>query len=61
MTVKNYWVANVRIRFSYIHARGEMDFLLNLYIYNHKEKREIVFLANLSRSFGGKNGCIYEL
>ncbi len=38
-----------------------MDFLLNLYIFNHKEKRKIVFIANLSRSFGGKNGCIYEL
>ena len=38
-----------------------MDFLLNLYIFNHKEKRKIVFKSNLSRLFGGKNGCIYEL
>ena len=46
---------------TYTHTRGKMDFLLNLYIINHKEKRKIVFKSNLSRLFGGKNGCIYEL
>ena len=35
------------------HARGKMDFLLNLYIINHKEKNRLFVKLILRRSFVG--------